>query len=104
MKCSNGKIQSQNDPCGDTCPVAKSTSTIALSIDSCPDEKQCFDGKDEYSKFNHVCSKTIPENLSGQEYAKRYCDETYGKICADDNLVYKSNSNFKQCYGNRITG
>ena len=91
MHCPNGNFQSWTEPCNRTYPIARLSSTIALSTDNCPNKDQCFDAKDKHHHFNKVCIQTA--NLTGDDFAK-YCDDTYAKIC--NNNVNTKNE-FTQC-------
>lgn len=74
-----------------TCPIARITSTIALSTENCPDKGKCFDAKDKHHAFNKVCIQTA--NLSGENFTK-YCGTANEEICMN-NVTTKNK--FSQC-------
>ena len=74
-----------------TCPISKTTSTIALSTEKCPDKGQCFDAKNKHHRFNKVCIQTA--NFTGEDFVK-YCGTQNTEIC-ENNVTTKNE--FKQC-------
>ena len=91
INCPNGNFQSFTEPCNMTCPIARRTSSIALSTDNCPDKGKCFDAKDKHHAFNKVCIQTA--NLSGENFTK-YCGTANAEICKS-NVTTKNE--FTQC-------
>ena len=91
VHCPNGNFQSFTEPCNMTCPIARFTSTIALSTEKCTDKGQCFDAKDKHHKFNKMCIQTA--NLSGEDFAK-YCGTENVEICKNDVTTINK---FSQC-------
>ena len=87
INCPNGNFQSWTEPCNMTCPIARRTSTIALSTDNCPDKGHCFDAKDKHHRFNKLCSQ------SGENFTK-YCGTENAEIC-NNNVTTKNE--FTQC-------
>ena len=84
--CLDGNFKSFTEPCNMNCPIARRTSSIALSTENCPDKGQCFDVKDKHHFFNRVCIQTA--NLSGENFTK-YCDDTNAEIC-NNNVTTKN--------------
>ena len=91
VHCPNGNFQSWTEPCNRTCPIARFTSTIALSTENCADKDQCFDAKDKHHFFNNVCSQTA--NFMGENFTK-YCGTENAEICKN-NVTTKNK--FSQC-------
>ena len=90
INCPNGIKKDHNEPCNKTCPIAKSTSTVALSTEKCPDKGQCF--YDKYKQgFIKVCIQTA--KLSGGNFTK-YCGTKNPEICKN-NVTTKNE--FSQC-------
>ena len=75
-----------------TCPIARITSSIAISTEKCPDKGQCFDAKDKRHYFNKVCIQT-GANLAGENFVK-YCGTQNTVICKK-NVTTKNE--FTQC-------
>ena len=74
-----------------TCPIARATSSIALSTEKCPNKGQCFDPKDKHHRFNKVCIQTA--NFTGDNFVK-YCGTQNTEICKK-NVTTKNE--FTQC-------
>ena len=91
VNCPNGNFHSFTEPCNMTCPIAKVTSSIALSTEKCPNKGQCFDARDKRQIFNEVCIHTA--KLSGEDFAK-YCGTVQAEICKN-NVTTKNK--FSQC-------
>ena len=91
VHCPNGNFQSLTEPCNMTCPIARFTSTIALSTENCADKDQCFDAKDKHHFINKVCSQTA--NFMGENFTK-YCGTLNAEICKN---TVTTNNKFSQC-------
>ena len=93
IHCPNGNVLSYNEPCNKTCPIANSTSTIALSTEKCPYKSQCFYAKNHNNNkyYNKVCIQTA--KLSGENFTK-YCGNRNPEICKN-NVTTKNE--FSQC-------
>ena len=91
VHCPNGNFQSLPGLCNMTCPIAKTTSSIALSTYNCSDKGHCFDAKDKHHLFNKVCLQTV--NISEDNFT-RYCGTRNAEIC-NKNVTTKNE--FSQC-------
>ena len=99
--CQNGTLTSLNERCGDTCPIDKAGSAMAISTKEACNQGtiKCRKNKNIAYDINEVCNQ---EQDNEDSYAEKFCGSLGGLPCY--NNLTKGLHKIEQCYNKGFIG